>query len=114
MESGNSLIGKTSDTSNRAQKLIKVDQKWVEYAWNSQTSWRSNLDSRQSRDSAEKKAIYPKQSTKQSARGSPRKNSFEKSCFPAPEQNGNKKKENPVDPKLALTTHDFRFLGFIK
>jgi hypothetical protein len=43
--------------ANRAQKMKKVgDLKWVEYAWYSRISWKSSSDSRQSRDSAEKRA----------------------------------------------------------
>ncbi len=51
------LLEKHLTRENRAQKMIKVgDLKWVEYAWNSRISWKSSLGSRQSRDSAEKRA----------------------------------------------------------
>jgi hypothetical protein len=39
------------------KKMIKIgDLKWVEYAWYSRISWKSSSGSKQSRDSAEKRA----------------------------------------------------------
>jgi hypothetical protein len=50
------LLEKHLTRANRA-KMEKVgDLKWVEYAWYSRISWKSSLGSKQSRDSAEKKA----------------------------------------------------------
>jgi hypothetical protein len=51
------LLEKHLTRANRAQKMKKVgDLKWVEYAWYSRISWKSNLGSKPSRDSAEKRA----------------------------------------------------------
>jgi hypothetical protein len=51
------LLEKHLTRANRAQKMEKVgDLKWVEYAWYSRISWKSNSDSKPSRDSAEKRA----------------------------------------------------------
>jgi hypothetical protein len=51
------LLEKHLTRANRAQKMKKVgDLKWVEYAWYSRISWKSNSGLKQSRDSAEKRA----------------------------------------------------------
>jgi hypothetical protein len=51
------LLERLLTRANRAQKMKKVgDLKWVEYAWYSRISWKSSSGSRQSRDSAEKRA----------------------------------------------------------
>ena len=51
------LLEKHLTRANRAQKMIKIgDLKWVEYAWYSRISWKSSSGSKQSRDSAEKRA----------------------------------------------------------
>jgi len=51
------LLEKHLTRVNRALKLNEIgDLKWVEYAWYSQISWKSSSGSRQSRDSAEKRA----------------------------------------------------------